>query len=159
MMDLLQRFEEDSLDDPFANPEGSDDEGGGDDDLERRLAGIDLGEFLFRYAPKSRCEYSVESASSDKIWAVLTPEERARFTSAVRNPASELAKTLLSSPNLADDMPTPWWVALSSTPQAKNAPASRVAPPPDIIVLPASLLDAATSSPTFPLAYNLVAIL
>jgi hypothetical protein len=49
MIDLLKRFEEDSLDnDPFANPEHSDDEGaggddGGDDDLERRLAAIDLG--------------------------------------------------------------------------------------------------------------------
>ena len=51
MMDLLKRFEEDNLDDdPFANSEYSDDEGaGGDgnggDDLERRLAGIDLGEY------------------------------------------------------------------------------------------------------------------
>jgi hypothetical protein len=46
MMDLLKRFEEDSLDDPFANPDNSDDEGGDDgDDLERRLAGLDLGEF------------------------------------------------------------------------------------------------------------------
>jgi len=146
MMDLLQRFEEDSLDDPFANPENSDDEGGSDD-LERRLAGIDL-----------------ESASSDKIWAALTPEERARFTSAVRNPSSELAKTLLSSPDLADDTPTPWWVTLSSTPQAKNALVWRVAQPPDIMVLPASLLATPTSSeypftPAFPLAYNLVAIL
>jgi hypothetical protein len=50
MMDLLKRFEEDSLDgDSFTNPGNSDDEGvGGDgddgDDLERRLAGIDLGE-------------------------------------------------------------------------------------------------------------------
>jgi hypothetical protein len=56
MVDLLKRFEEDSLDNPFAN--GDDDEGGGgtgsedddddddDDDLERRLAGIDLGEFI-----------------------------------------------------------------------------------------------------------------
>jgi hypothetical protein len=164
MMDLLQRFEEDSLDDPFANPENSDDEGGSDD-LERRLAGIDLGEFL--HAPKGRSDddkYVVESASSDKIWAALTPEERARFTSAVRNPSSELAKTLLSSPDLADDTPTPWWVTLSSTPQAKNALVWRVAQPPDIMVLPASLLATPTSSeypftPAFPLAYNLVAIL
>jgi hypothetical protein len=47
MMDLLKRFEEDSLDDPFAtnaNGEDDDDEGAGDDDLERRFAGIDLGE-------------------------------------------------------------------------------------------------------------------
>ena len=51
MMDLLKRFEEDGLDDdPFAHREYSDDEGGGGDDdgdgddLERRLAGLDLGE-------------------------------------------------------------------------------------------------------------------
>ena len=46
MMDLLKRFEEDNLDD--GPQEYSDDEGGGSDgdgdDLERRLAGIDLGE-------------------------------------------------------------------------------------------------------------------
>ena len=53
MMDLLKRFEEDSVDDdPFANPEYSDDEGAGGggsggDDLERRLAGIDLGEYCY----------------------------------------------------------------------------------------------------------------
>ena len=45
MMDLLKRFEDDSLDD---GQEYSDDEGGGgdgdSDDLERRLEGIDLGE-------------------------------------------------------------------------------------------------------------------
>jgi hypothetical protein len=56
MMDLLKRFEEDSLiDDPFTNPETSDDEGGGDgddaDDLERRLANIDLGEFCYSLLP------------------------------------------------------------------------------------------------------------
>lgn len=52
MMDLLKRFEEDGLDDdPFAHQEYSDGEGGGgdddgdDDDLERRLAGLDLGEW------------------------------------------------------------------------------------------------------------------
>ena len=45
MMDLLKRFEDDSLDD---GQEYSDDEGGGgdgdSDDLERRLEGIELGE-------------------------------------------------------------------------------------------------------------------
>ncbi|KAH9962331.1 hypothetical protein BJV74DRAFT_880037 [Russula compacta] len=146
MMDLLKRFEEDSLDnDSFANLENSDDEDE-HDDLERRLAGIDL-----------------ESASADKIWAALTPEERARFTRAVQDPASELAKTLLASPDLADDIPTPWWMALSSTPQL-NAPVSRpTRQPPDIVVIPEALLAAPTSSsspaPAFPLAYNLVTIL
>ena len=48
MMDLLKRFEDDSLDD---GQEYTDDEGGGGDgdgdDLERRLAGIDLGECCY----------------------------------------------------------------------------------------------------------------
>jgi hypothetical protein len=57
MMDLLKRFEEDSLDDPFANSD--DDEGGAgggaadDDDLERRLAGIDLGEFSYPFVMRA----------------------------------------------------------------------------------------------------------
>ena len=57
MMDLLKRFEEDSLDDPFVNPENSDDEGGdGGNDLERRLAGLDLGESILCVRPAShRC--------------------------------------------------------------------------------------------------------
>ena len=44
MLELLKRFEQDSLDDPFAHPEKSDDDDGPVDDLEQRLAGIDLGE-------------------------------------------------------------------------------------------------------------------
>lgn len=44
MLELLKRFEQDSLDDPFAHPEKSDDDEGPLDDLERRLTGIDLGE-------------------------------------------------------------------------------------------------------------------
>ncbi|KAI0253284.1 hypothetical protein BJV78DRAFT_1302992, partial [Lactifluus subvellereus] len=40
MVNLLKRFEEDSLEDPFANPETDDDDRR--DDLEQRLAGIDL---------------------------------------------------------------------------------------------------------------------
>ena len=44
MLGLLKRFEQDNLDDPFARPENSDDDEGPVDDLELRLAGIDLGE-------------------------------------------------------------------------------------------------------------------
>jgi hypothetical protein len=44
MLSLLKRFEEDDLGDPFANTgNGDDDEG--DDELEQRMAGIDLGQF------------------------------------------------------------------------------------------------------------------
>jgi hypothetical protein len=48
MLELLKRFEQDSLDDPFADPEKSDDDEGPVDDLERRLTGIDLGELYMR---------------------------------------------------------------------------------------------------------------
>ncbi|KAI9459657.1 hypothetical protein BJY52DRAFT_354098 [Lactarius psammicola] len=145
MLELLKRFEQDSLDDPFAHPEEGDDDEGPGDDLERRLAGIDL-----------------ESASADKIWAALNPEERSRFTRAVQDPTTELAKTLLTSPDLADDIPAPWWTSSSTTPP-DNAPAPRPAQPPDLITISKSLLAAPTppspSGPAFPLAYNLVAIL
>ncbi|KAI9432066.1 hypothetical protein H4582DRAFT_1858253 [Lactarius indigo] len=146
MLDLLKRFEQDSLDDPFSHPEESDDGEGPLDDLERRLGGIDL-----------------ESASADNIWAALTPEERTRFTRAVQDPTSELAKTLLTSSDLADDIPAPWWTS-SPTAPAINAIAPRPAQPPDLIIIPKSLLAASPTppsppAPAFPLAYNLVAIL
>lgn len=167
-MDLLKRFEEDSLDDPFANPENDDDdEGGADgDDLERRLAGLDIGESpVLCVRPASASVYrrtsTVGSASADQIWAVLTPEERAHFTRVVQDPTSELAKTLLASPDIANEMITPWWVASLSTRQA-HVPASCPARPPDVMAIPELLLTAPTPSPpapAFPLAYNLVAIL
>jgi hypothetical protein len=105
---------------------------------------------------------SVGSASADKIWAVLTTEERTRFTRAVQDPDSELAKTILTSPDLAEDIPAPWWTTLPSTPQASGAPTLRPARLPDVMAIPEALLTASTSppnTPAFPLAYNLVAIL
>ncbi|KAN0130040.1 hypothetical protein V8E53_012194 [Lactarius tabidus] len=145
MLELLKRFEQDNLDDPFAHPENSDDDEGPVDDLERRLAGVDL-----------------ESASADNIWAALTPEERSRFTRVIQDPTSELTKTLLTSPDLVDDIPAPWWTSSSKTPPV-NAPAPRPARAPELISMPHSLsvsrTPPSTPAPAFPLAYNLVAIL
>ncbi|KAI0275368.1 hypothetical protein BC834DRAFT_921395 [Gloeopeniophorella convolvens] len=140
MMDLLKRFEEDNLDDPFSNPEDGDVD---EDDLERRLAGMDL-----------------DSTSVDQIWAALSSEERERFTRALQDPESELAKTLLTSPDLADDIPAPWWTGASMV--SVNAPASRPAQAPDVMVISEALLKAPVPpppTPAFPLANNLVAIL
>ncbi len=86
---------------------------------------------------------AVESDSADKIWAALTPEERARFTRAVQDPTSELSKTLLTSPDLADDIPAHWWTSPSTTPPV-NTPAPRPAQPPDLITIPKFLLAAPT---------------
>jgi hypothetical protein len=44
MMNLLKRFEEDNLGDPFATTEENADDDG-EDELEQRMAGIDLGQF------------------------------------------------------------------------------------------------------------------
>jgi hypothetical protein len=158
MLELLKRFEQENIDDPFTYPESSD-EDGPVDDLERRLAGIDLGE-LFTCMPSriDRRWTFVESASADKIWAALTPEERSHFTRAVQDPSSELAKTLLTSPDLVDDIPAPWWTSPLTTPPA-NTPAPRPARPPELISIPKSLVAAPTPASAFPLAYNLVAIL
>ena len=103
----------------------------------------------------------VESASADSIWAALTPEERARFTRAVQDPASVLAQTLLTSPDLVNDIHAPWWSPSSSTLPA-NAPAPHPARTPDVMAIPEALLAAPTPpSPAqaFSLAYNLVSIL
>lgn len=48
MLELLKRFEQDSLDDPSAQ---SDEDEGPVDDLERRLAGINLVLLRIRYGP------------------------------------------------------------------------------------------------------------
>jgi hypothetical protein len=52
MINLLKRFEEDNLDNPFVNPETNDDDG--TDNLEQRLAGINLGESYLAELPRAR---------------------------------------------------------------------------------------------------------
>ena len=91
----------------------------------------------------------VESASADRIWAALTPEEGARFIHAVQDLASELVQTLLTSPDL-----------VSSAPPA-NALVFRPARPPDVLAIPEALLAAPTPPPSSKafLACNLVATL
>ncbi|KAI0316007.1 hypothetical protein OF83DRAFT_1061091, partial [Amylostereum chailletii] len=145
MMDLLKRFEEDNLDDPFENIDDDDDNEG--EVLEKRLAGLDL-----------------DDASYDQLWATLTPAERSRFLNAVRDPSSELAQELLASPSIMEDVRTPWWevsdapAPLSSHISAANSNVPKTkGDKPDIMVIPSSL-NSFQPLPSFPLAYNLVAI-
>ncbi|KAI9461167.1 hypothetical protein F5148DRAFT_1286684 [Russula earlei] len=89
------------------------------------------------------------------------PASTLRSAPVVASPASELAKTLLNSPDLADDILTPWWVTSSNAPQV-NASVSGATRLSDLMVIPESLLAAPTislSAPSFLLAYNLVAIM
>ncbi|THH10946.1 hypothetical protein EW146_g8212 [Bondarzewia mesenterica] len=82
MMNLLRRFEENSLDEPFAEEEAEADE----EDLQRRLAGMDL-----------------DTISHDQLWSILTPSERDRFVKTMQDPSSELAQQLLASQELAEE--------------------------------------------------------
>lgn len=53
----------------------------------------------------------LESASSHALWAILTLEEREKFTRALDNPSSELAQQLLTSEELESERLEPWWEA------------------------------------------------
>ncbi|EPQ56637.1 hypothetical protein GLOTRDRAFT_28595, partial [Gloeophyllum trabeum ATCC 11539] len=94
MMELLKRFEEDTLDDEgnimkeLAGAEGDED----GDDLASRLGNVDL-----------------ESVSPDELWSMLTPEERDKFIKALDDPTSELAQQLLASEELEKVRTEPWW--------------------------------------------------
>ncbi|ETW79035.1 hypothetical protein HETIRDRAFT_104350 [Heterobasidion irregulare TC 32-1] len=158
MMELLRRFEADALDDPFADspdePDSDPAEAADGDDLERRLAGMDL-----------------DGASYEQLWAVLTPSERTKFLTAVRDPSSELAQQLLARQALAEEPLEPWWLA-GAPPgpthppnppslQLAHRPPPKYAPRPALVPLPASLArpPPRAEQRDFPLAYNLVAIL
>ncbi|KAL1684126.1 hypothetical protein EV122DRAFT_285873 [Schizophyllum commune] len=92
MMEVLKRFEEEAasggLDDGLDEEDGSEGEEGAE--LAERLQGVDL-----------------DSIPPDELWELLTPEQRAKFLEAVNNPESELARSLLSSEQVA--IRPPWW--------------------------------------------------
>ncbi|KAI0333905.1 hypothetical protein GY45DRAFT_1319144 [Cubamyces sp. BRFM 1775] len=147
MMDLLKRFEEDSLDDsPLLGD--SDNEGDDDaDDLQERLQNIDL-----------------DSASYDELWKVLTPAERERFLRALNDPDSELAQQLLASEELEREQVEPWWEA-SADDIATSAPVSTEAKRrhggrPPIMPIPEPLVkQSSTNTLSGPLlSYNICAV-
>lgn len=112
-----------------------------------------------------------DGASYEQLWAVLTPSERTKFLTAVRDPSSELAQQLLARQALAEEPLEPWWLAGAppepthppnpSSLQLAHRPPTKYAPRPALVPLPASLARAPPRAQQrdFPLAYNLVAIL
>lgn len=125
----------------------SDDSDADDADLESRLEGVDL-----------------EAASYDDLWTALTPEERERFTKALRDPDSELAQQLLSSEELEKVRVEPWWEApddASAGPSSASFPAQkRYGEKPASMQVPANMAGASHTPGKFPLLlYNLCAIM
>ncbi|KAI0700015.1 hypothetical protein C8T65DRAFT_709765 [Cerioporus squamosus] len=145
MMDLLKRFEEDSLDDSPLLDDSDDDEG---DDLQRRLQNVDL-----------------DSASYDELWNALTPAEREKFLRALQDPDSELAKQLLASEVLEREQVQPWWEAPVELASVDSTSAPQASPrrhgtKPAVMSLPEPLIkrtsEASASGPL--LLYNICAV-
>ncbi|KZT07481.1 uncharacterized protein LAESUDRAFT_724932 [Laetiporus sulphureus 93-53] len=150
MMELLKHFEEDSMDDSVLGAlQGEEDEDGGTD-LAERVGGLDL-----------------DSASYDELWAALTPEERGKFSKALSDPNSELAKQLLTSEELKQELIEPWWESPSDaelneskpTAASRNLQKRKYGKLPDIIEVPPSIISTSQSPGKVPLLlYNLCAI-
>ncbi|TBU30173.1 hypothetical protein BD311DRAFT_659626 [Dichomitus squalens] len=148
MMELLKRFEEDSLDDsPLLDDTDNEDEDGADD-LQRRLQSIDL-----------------DTASYDELWNALTLSEREKFLRAVDNPNSESAQQLLASEELEKVQVEPWWEPQPpsneiSAPSDAAVPNRNRGARPSIVQIPESLVkqvsNNAASGPL--LLYNICAL-
>ena len=175
MMDLLKRFEEDNLNDPFAAANAdADADGDGEDDLARRVAGMELGasvcslvSLFLRVIVICRLAVVPDAATYDQLWAALMPAERDRFMKAVQDPSSELAQQLLASQELAEVAVEPWWEASAAPvpPTVADAPLKLPAAPPKkyghppmIMPIPPSTVQHSGPS-VFPLAYNVVCVL
>ncbi|KZT72024.1 hypothetical protein DAEQUDRAFT_763498 [Daedalea quercina L-15889] len=145
-LELLKRFEEDSMDDDILELD-SDDSDEIDADLESRLKGVDL-----------------EAASCDDLWAALTPAEREKFTKALRDPSSELAQQLLSSEELENVRTEPWWEGSKDTSgeQARGLRRAqkRYGKRPAMMQIPAHMTRTPPTPGKFPLLlYNICAVM
>ncbi|KAF8889331.1 hypothetical protein BD779DRAFT_340036 [Infundibulicybe gibba] len=139
MMDLLKRFEKESAEEEEA--EDIDDVDSDPEALEQRFRDLDI-----------------DSTSSDVLWDMLTPPERAKFMKALGDPSSDLAQELLSNEVLENGRQEPWWEA--PTPALPATPKSRFGRPfgrrPDVMSIPPTLLKPYSGGT--PLIYNICAV-
>ncbi|KAJ3519340.1 hypothetical protein NMY22_g13251 [Coprinellus aureogranulatus] len=125
ILELLKRFEEESAEDAEALDEEED-----ESDLAKRFASVDL-----------------DSASSDEIWAMLSPEQREKFLRALQDPNSEIAKELLSSEELRRNIRLPWWEDEDDHEEEEA---------PTMMTIPVAMLKPVPNRPL--LVYNLAAV-
>ncbi|THU86223.1 hypothetical protein K435DRAFT_923385, partial [Dendrothele bispora CBS 962.96] len=140
MMEILKRFEEDSLDsDGLLQEEGNASED--DDDLAKRFEGIDI-----------------EAASPDDLWALLKPEERNKFIKGLNDPSGELAQQLLASEEIYRDRREPWWeqTSLGAGEVENDSPSQMFGVEPETVPVPKSMVKPIPNGP--PLIYNMLAI-
>jgi hypothetical protein len=106
MLALLKRVEEGDRATDAPGDEDEDEDEAHEDDLANRLEVLDLGER--RVSPRSSPTYGdADSATYDDIWNALTPAEPARILKALQDPHSELARQLLASDAIDQDLVAP----------------------------------------------------
>ena len=93
-----------------------------------------------------------DSASSDAIWSMLTPEERNKFTKALEDPSSQLAQELLASERLEKEIKQPWWKA----PVLDEDGLRRFGSKPEMLEIPPSMIQPIPVG--HPLVYNTCAL-
>jgi hypothetical protein len=91
----------------------------------------------------------LESASPHALWAILTPEERKKFTRALEDPSSELAQQLLASKELESERLAPWWEAPTLDDAAQSSPAKRYGAKPELMSIPFAVPPTSMAEFTF----------
>ncbi|TFK74959.1 hypothetical protein BDN72DRAFT_892650 [Pluteus cervinus] len=145
MMDILRKFENANQEE---DPESFYAEG---DDSNDETAALDLARKLG--------SINLDTAKSEALWSVLTPEQRNKFLKAVDNPESELAKQLLASETLEDERRGPWWEGSTlSEDEIKVDPHSghRFGERPSPMKIPVSMVKDPPSGPS--LVFNMAGI-
>ncbi|KAG6325715.1 hypothetical protein ID866_13374, partial [Astraeus odoratus] len=135
MLELLKRVEEENMEEPDLSLYGSVDEDTADD-LPRRLEGLDI-----------------RSAPTDELLRCLTEEERDRFFSALRDPASELAQKLIASTELGQGSQVPWW----ESPSISDGDSVLYERQPSIMDVPSRIIRWNLGAPS--LLYNICSVL
>lgn len=136
MLELLKRSEEENSEMDVLGPL-EEDKG---DTLATRLEGLDI-----------------RSASANELFKRLTTEERDRFFSALRDPASDIAQSLLASTELDQSLQAPWWELPDVLSNDQRATTVRYGHKPPLLEVPQGIIKWDPAAP--PLLYNICALL
>ncbi|KAF9499950.1 hypothetical protein BDN71DRAFT_1502444 [Pleurotus eryngii] len=152
MMELLKKFEEDSLKQEDGDGDDGDDSDGedGTNELSKRLRGTG--------------DYFLDSTLPDDLWTLLTPSQQQKFLKALQDPSSELAQQLLASDHIEKDTVLPWWnnqnhgyLELDGEHETELRDSLRYGKDPRPMQIPTRMVTPVEGGPS--LVYNIVAVL
>ena len=153
MMDLLKKFEEESV----ADQTLLEDEDEDSSDLVRRFEAVDLGMYILILSFLHTYLAPIDSTTPDALWAILTSAERSKFITVFNNPTGELAQQLLASESLEKEIQNPWWEAKDYSQIKEDFSPPRHKAKPRLMEVPLSMIN---PNPTgHPLVFNICGIL